>query len=97
MNLLLEQKLENSPLNDKDKYEIRQFFTFLTDEKKRNLIANFDKIVFSIMKIKYDLRESQKILLWRAITNIENAIKKAKIAWVKSASKQRILNLKENI
>lgn len=36
MNLLLEQKLENSPLNDKDKYEIRQFFTFLTDEKKKS-------------------------------------------------------------
>lgn len=51
--------------------------------RKRNLIANFDKIVFSIMKIKYDLRESQKILLWRAITNIENAIKKQKLLELK--------------
>lgn len=100
MNLLFEHMLESSPLSDKDKYEILQFFNFLNDEKKRNLIANFDKVVASIIKIKQELIEAQKILLWKSITNIENAVKQAKTAkieWIKQESREEISDLKQNM
>ena len=100
MNLLFEHMLESSPVSDKDKYEILQFFNFLNDEKKRNLIANFDKVVASIIKIKQELIEAQKILLWKSITNIENAVKQAKTAkieWIKQESREEISDLKQNM
>ena len=100
MNLLFEHMLESSPLSDKDKYEILQFFNFLNDEKKRNLIANFDKVVASIIKIKQELIEAQKILLWKSITNIEKAVKQAKTAkieWIKQESREEISDLKQNM
>lgn len=97
MNLVLENKLQNSMLSEKDKYEIRQFFVFLTEEKKINLINNFDKITNSILKIQQELRQNQIILLWKTISNIENAIKKAQLNGLKKASKQSIWELKNEI
>lgn len=97
MNLILEEKLEKSLLSKKDIYEIKTFFIFLTEEKKINFINNFDNIVFKILKIEQDLKQSQEILLWKAISNIENAIKKSQLKWLKNASKQSIWELKNEM
>jgi len=78
MNVLLEKLLQESPLDDKDKYEIRQIFHFVDENKKQNILKNFEYMVLNILKVKQDLRQQQEILLGKAISNIENAIKKAK-------------------
>ncbi|MDP5039150.1 MAG: hypothetical protein NWP80_01750 [Candidatus Gracilibacteria bacterium] len=97
MNLILEEKLEKSLLSKKDIYEIKTFFIFLTEEKKINFINNFDNIVFKILKIEQDLKQSQEILLGKAISNIENAIKKSQLKGLKNASKQSIGELKNEM
>jgi len=97
MNLILENKLQNSMLSEKDKYEIRNFFIFLTDEKKINLIHNFDIVISSILKIHQDLKQQQMILLWKTISNIENNIKNAQYEGLKKASIESIWDLKNEI
>ena len=78
MNILLEKLLQESPLDDKDKYEIRQIFQFVSDEKKQNILKNFEYIVSNVLRLKEDLRQQQEILLGKAISNIEQTILKAK-------------------
>lgn len=97
MNTKLESLIEKSWLSEKDAYEIRQIFCFLSDEKKQNILDNFDFIVFNIKKIRQDLIKEQEILLWRAVMNIENAIKNAKIAWYKKATSWVINEFKKQI
>jgi hypothetical protein len=62
-NTLLEEYLSNPLLSDKDRYEIRQIFSIMPDDKKQNILDNFPKIIASIELIKEDLRETQEILL----------------------------------
>lgn len=95
MNVLLEKKLEIYDFSDKDKYEIRQIFEFATDEKKRSILANFDKIANNVLKIKQELKYNQEILLGRAISNIEKAILTAKKSWIKSLTWEWISDLKK--
>lgn len=97
MNVLLEKLLLNSLLNDKDRYEIRQIFNFVDDKKKLNILNNFENILNKIVKIKFELRQQQEILLWKAISNIELSIKQAKNNWIKNATSLSIKNLKEII
>jgi adenylate kinase family enzyme len=93
-NTLLEEYLSNPLLSDKDRYEIRQIFSIMPDEKKQNILDNFPRIIASIELIKEDLRETQEILLWRAISNIENAIKGAKNKGIKNWTSSSINELK---
>lgn len=95
MNVILEKLLENESLDDKDRYEIRQIFNIVSDEKKQNILDNFDKMLISIIKIKQELRESQEILLGKAISNIETAIKRARSSWIKNATTSSINNLRQ--
>lgn len=96
-NTQLEKYLENELLTEKDRYEIRQIFSFVDEKKKQNILDNFDKILLSIGKIKSDLRNSQEILLWKAISNIENAIRQAQNNGIKNATIQSINSLKYKI
>jgi hypothetical protein len=50
-------------LSDKDRYEIRQIFSIMPDDKKQNILNNFPRIISSLELIKEDLRETQQILL----------------------------------
>lgn len=95
MNIILEKLLTNEILSDKDRYEIRQIFDILSDEKKQNILKNFDKMILSISKIKHELRENQEILLWKAISNIERTLKNAKFSWIKNATTNSIWSLKQ--
>ena len=95
MNVLLEKLLESAPLDEKDKYEIRQIFNIVNDDKKQNILKNFDYIVSSTLKIKQDLRDSQEILLWKAISNIERVVKQARNTWIKNATWNSISELKQ--
>lgn len=95
MNVILEKLLQNELLSDKDRYEIRQIFEVVDEQKKQNILRNFDKMVLAIVKIKQELIENQEILLWKAISNIEKAIKQARNSWIKNATTSSIYDLKQ--
>ena len=97
MNTLLELKMEKSDLSDRDKFEIRQFFNIVDNQKKQNILKNFDQMVFNINKIKAEIIEEQEILLWKAISNMERAIKRARSSWIRKSSKENIQKLKITI
>lgn len=98
MNTLLENYFLKFPdLDEKDRYEIRQIFNFVNDEKKQNILKNFEKMMESIIKLKKDLKQEQEILLWKAISNIERILKNAKISWIKTATFGSIWDLKKTI
>jgi len=97
MNILLEKMLDKSSLSEKDKYEIRQIFEFSTDDKKRNILMNFNYILESINKIKQDLYRQQEILLGKAISNIERVLWQAKKTWLRKEITDEIISLKNTI
>lgn len=78
MNTLLEQLFEKYGLSEKDRYEIRQIFRLLPDDKKSNLIANFEVLNFKIEKINKDIEVEKEILIWSAVTDIHNTIERVK-------------------
>jgi len=94
INTKLETLLLNSVFSNKDRYEIRQIFNLCSIEKKQNILNNFDIIIQKISKIKQDLKENQTILLWKAISNIEEAIKKAKTSWIYKNTENSLNNFK---
>ena len=97
MNVILENLLQNELLSDKDRFEIRQIFDVVSDDKKQNIINNFDKILIWIAIIKKELREQQEILLWKAIANIEKALKTARNNGIKKGTTSSIETLKQTI
>lgn len=78
MNTALENLFEKHRLSEKDRYEISQIFELLPPDKKQNLLNNFWVLVVRIEKIQRDMRVEQEILIWDAISKIENAINLAK-------------------
>lgn len=97
MNILLEQKLLASSLDDRDKFEIRQIFELLSDERKQVVLSTFELIEQKILQLRQALEEQQEILLWRALWNIENAIKNSRKTSIKNSSMRDIINLKNKI
>lgn len=95
MNQALEKLLQNDLLTDKDRYEIRQIFNIVDEQKKQNILNNFDKMLLSIAKIKIEMREQQEILLGKAISNIEKAIRLARNNGIKWATTSSIQDLKQ--
>lgn len=95
MNQALEKLLQNDLLTDKDRYEIRQIFNIVDERKKQNILNNFDKMLLSIAKIKIEMREQQEILLGKAISNIEKAIRLARNNGIKWATTSSIQDLKQ--
>jgi len=86
--------MQKYEFNEKDKYETRQIYNFASENKKLYIIQNFDSIALKVLKIKQELKQTQEILLWRAISNIERSIKTAKIWWTKKYTWDSINKLK---
>jgi len=63
MNIYLEKLFERYRLSEKDRYEILQIYTFLPEDKKQNLINNFETIVYKIQKIEQTLELEKEILI----------------------------------
>ena len=97
MNVLLEKLLLHESLTEKDRYEIRQIFDFVSIEKKQNILNNFDTMVASIMKIKKDLYTEQEILLGKAISNIERTLKIVRTSGIKNGTSSSIWVLKQHM
>ena len=78
MNTKLEHLFENHDLSEKDRYEINQIFELLPDQKKQNLLDNFEALAFRIEKIKVDMVVEQDILIWDSLNRIESAFEEVK-------------------
>lgn len=75
MNIILEKLLNKYEVSEKDRYEIKQIFNFLTISKKQRLLENFETTFSNIIKLRKNYCLKQEIILSRTIKNIENRIK----------------------
>lgn len=97
MNIMLEQLLDKSPLEQVDKFEIRQIFYILPDEKQINFLANWDKTERYLLKLRENLVREQEILLGKALDKINDIISEAKRNWIKRWVTDAVTNLKKTL
>lgn len=76
MNTSIEKLFEEYDLVEKDRYEIRQIYSFLDMEKKQKLIDNFDKIFANIIKLKRSMFVNQNNIYNNSLENIKGKISK---------------------
>jgi len=74
MNEYLKTLFEKYKLSEKDRYEILQIYSFLSDDKKQNLINNFETVVLKIQKIEKTLELEKEILIWDSVERVRNSI-----------------------
>ncbi len=74
MNTRLESLFEKYNLSEKDRYEIRQIYGLLPIEKQKNLLKNFEVLVYRLQRIEEEIGAERKILIWWALDNVKNAI-----------------------
>ena len=78
MNTILEKLFEESELPEKDRYEIRQIYWLLSEEKQQFLIRNFDSLIEKIKKLHKSLQIEKEILVGETLQEIKVFIKKKK-------------------
>lgn len=95
MNVVLEKLFKEYDISPKDRYEIRQIYSFLPVYKKRNLIENFDALA-SFLKISHnEMIKEQELLLWKIVSNIEIEVKQIWKNMLKSKVREA-LNIVKN-
>jgi len=93
-NARLEKLLVHPVLTDKDRYEIRQIFSFVDQTRKMNILAHFEILIEKIVALKEDLRGQQEFLLGKAMENIYRSINTTNNRAVKSVTSDNIKRLK---
>lgn len=74
MNEYLKTLFDKYKLSEKDRYEILQIYSFLSDDKKQNLINNFEFVALKIQKIEKTLELEKEILIWNSVERVRNSI-----------------------
>ena len=97
MNTKLEKLFEKYNFSQKDRFEISQIFFLLTEERKQNLLKNFDDFAFSINKINSDIDTEKDILIWSAVEKIKNSILEERKNKIDENIKDEINSLKDEI
>lgn len=97
MNTQLEKLFVQYHLSQKDQYEIRQIYNLLPAHKQHNLLQNFPILAMKLNKIQEELREEREILVWNAITNIENTIELVKKELTSSENHDKLNSLKKEL
>ena len=97
MNTKLEKLFEKYNFSQKDRFEISQIFFLLTEERKQNLLKNFDDLAFSINKINSDIDTEKDILIWSAVEKIKNSILEERKNKIDENIKDEINSLKDEI
>lgn len=90
INIYLEKLFEKYEVSTKDRFEIRQIFTFLSDTKKQNLLDNFWSLAIFLKISHSEMIKEQEILLWKIVSNIENEIQQIWKNILKSNVKQAL-------
>lgn len=75
MNTYLEKLFDTFEISQKDRFEIRQIYSFLPDYKKKNLLENFESLANYLKFSHNEMLREQEILLWKIVSNIENEVK----------------------
>ena len=97
MNTKLEKLFEKYNFSQKDRFEISQIFFLLTEERKQNLLKNFDEFALSINKINSDIDTEKDILIWSAVEKIKNSILEERKNKIDENIKDEIKSLKDEI
>lgn len=97
MNTHLELLFKKYHISDKDKYEINQIYMLLPDNKKQNLLNNFEVLTFKLKKIEQELDVERELLIWNAVERIKNSILEKRSTNFQQNIKSRIDLLKWEI
>lgn len=97
MNIYLETLFKKYKISDKDRYEILQIYTFLPEEKKQNLINNFEIVVYKIQKIEKTLELEKEILIWDSVERVRQAVLQNRKKTIDEQIKKQIDLLKGEI
>ncbi|ATU05846.1 hypothetical protein BKN14_05450 [Candidatus Gracilibacteria bacterium HOT-871] len=97
MNTKLEKLFEKYNFSQKDRFEISQIFFLLTEERKQNLLKNFDEFALSINKINSDIDTEKDILIGSAVEKIKNSILEERKNKIDENIKDEINSLKDEI
>lgn len=71
MNIYLEGLFEKYNISDRDRYEIRQVYNLLPDNKKQRIVNNFESLVVKLETINEQLEIEKNILIWEAVIEIK--------------------------
>jgi hypothetical protein len=63
MNTFLNELFRKYNISLKDRHDIMQIYSFLPDDKKKNIINNFENLAFKLKKIENDLEIEKEFLL----------------------------------
>lgn len=74
MNTYLETLFEKHKVSKKNRYEIEQMYMILPDEKKKNLIKNFETFLAKFIYIEKSIEDEKEILIWDSVERIRNSI-----------------------
>jgi len=96
-NSYLEDLIEKSNLNKKDIHDIREIFYAVDDDKKQNILDNWDYLVAKLEQIEKDFIKEQEILLEKSLDGMDKAIEKAVWVGVASWTHNELEHLKHNI
>lgn len=97
INTQLEKLFEKYDFSKKDRYEISQIFSLLTEERKQKLLKNFDEFAFSVYKINSDIEIEKEILIWDSVEKIRDSILEERKKTVDESTKRQIDILKNEI
>lgn len=84
MNTYLNELFRKYNISEKDRHDIMQIYNFLSDDKKKNIINNFENLAFKLSKIEEDLEMEKEFLLWSALNKVEVAIQRYKTEELKN-------------
>lgn len=84
MNTFLNELFRKYNISLKDRHDIMQIYNLLPDDKKKNIINNFESLAFKLKKIEDDLEMEKEFLLWDALSWVEVAIQKYKTQELKN-------------
>lgn len=97
MTTVLEKLFEKYNLEDKDRYEIQQIYSFLSSQKKIQLVENFENVVKHIEKLKKEMFDEQQILFDNTLQNVQQKIKQAEERRVQNNTQSEITKLRNFI
>lgn len=97
MNTQLEKLFNQYNLSQKDRYEIMQIYTLLSNTKKQNVLQNFAVLAARLHKIENDLQEERELLMWNALRNIEDTIELVKKELMSSEYQNQLDSLKKEL
>lgn len=94
-NSELQKLIEEYWIWQEDAVEIERIFDIMTDEKKVEIIDDFENIASQIIKHREEIEKEKEILLIKAIENIEKDIEEYSKNIYTKKTKKELSNLKK--